>query len=194
VSPVDGNRMLEINSHNPEQTQQLGQRLGELARAGDLFCLEGDLGSGKTCFVQGLGRGLGIPEAIHSPTFILANEHRGGRLPLFHLDVYRVRNADEAIGFGLEDYVAGDGVCVVEWAEKIREALPPDRLWITFRHLGESERGLEFHANGERYEQLLGEFAEEARAITDTSASEALAVEPDKATGPQRGSQDVARD
>ncbi len=194
VSPVSGRRMLEITSHSPEQTRQLGQRLGELARAGDLFCLEGDLGSGKTCFAQGLGHGLEIPDAIHSPTFILANEHRGGRLPLFHLDVYRVRHPDEAIGFGLEDYTAGDGVCVIEWAEKIREALPPERLWITFRHVGESERGLRLQVDGERYEQLLDEFAAEARAVTDAPVAKSSAVKPEEATGLARGSRDVARD
>jgi tRNA threonylcarbamoyladenosine biosynthesis protein TsaE len=194
VSPVSNSRTLQVISHSPEQTQQLGKRLGELARAGDLFCLEGDLGSGKTCFVQGLGRGLEIPEAIHSPTFILANEHRGGRLPLFHLDVYRVRSADEAIGFGLEDYVTGDGVCVIEWAEKIRAALPPDRLWITFRHLGELERGLRFQTDGERYEQLLNQFAGDAHAITSSPVEKSPAVEPDNASGSKRGSQDVARD
>ncbi len=186
--------MLEITSHSAEQTQRLGQHLGELARAGDLICLEGDLGSGKTCFVQGVGRGLEVPDAIHSPTFILANEYRAGRLTLFHIDVYRVRDADEAIGFGLEDYVTGDGVCVIEWAEKIRDALPPERLWITFRHLGESERGLRFQADGDRYEQLLNQFAGVANSITGSSAANSLEVEPDNASGFKWGSQNAAGD
>ncbi len=162
VSPVSDEHTLDIISHSAEQTQRFGERLGELARAGDIFCLEGDLGSGKTCFVQGLGRGLGIAGAIHSPTFILANEHRGGRLPLFHLDVYRMRGADEAIGIGLDDYLAGDGVCVIEWAEKIRGALPMECLWIVFRHLGETKRGLMVHAAGARHEELLHEFKKSA--------------------------------
>ena len=149
---------LERTSTSADQTRKLGERLGALARAGDVFCLEGDLGAGKTCFVQGLGRGLKIPSAIHSPTFILANEHRGGRLPLYHLDVYRMRGAGEAMGIGIDDYLFGDGVCVIEWAEKIRAALPDERLWITFRHLGENERGLMFHADGARYQELLNEF------------------------------------
>ncbi len=149
--------LVDLISSSPEETQQLGARLGQLAAAGDLICLEGELGSGKTCLVQGLGRGLGIKEPIHSPTFILANEHRGERVPLFHLDVYRVRSAAEAIGFGLEDYIDGDGVCVIEWAEKIREALPPERLWITFRHWAESKRGLQLQASGARYVELLNE-------------------------------------
>ncbi len=162
MSPISNDRMLDIVSHSAAQTQRLGMRLGELLLPGDILCLEGDLGSGKTCFVQGIGRGLGLKEAIHSPTFILANEHHSGRIPLYHLDVYRVRGPDEAIGFGLEDYLGGDGVTVIEWAEKIRPALPDERLWITFRHLDESKRGLLFEPNGTRSEQLLNEFRDKA--------------------------------
>ena len=158
VSPVSNAHALDLISHSVAQTQRLGARLGERARAGDVFCLEGDLGSGKTCFAQGLGRGLGIVEDITSPTFILANEHRGGRLTLYHLDVYRMSSAREAWGIGLDDYLSGDGVCVIEWAEKIRAALPEERLWITFRHLGEFKRGLLLKATGARYEELLREF------------------------------------
>jgi len=150
--------MFEIISHSLEETQQLAARLGELARAGDLVCLQGELGAGKTSFVQGVGRGLGIADSIHSPTFILANEHRGGRLPLYHIDLYRVESVDEAIGFGLDDYLAGDGVVVIEWAEKIRDALPRERLWITFQHIGENERQITFDAAGARYAELLMSF------------------------------------
>ena len=158
MSPVSNAYVLDLVSHSVAQTQRLGARLGELSRVGDVFCLEGDLGSGKTCFAQGLGRGLAIVEDITSPTFILANEHRGGRLTLFHLDVYRMNSAPEARGIGLDDYLSGDGVCVIEWAEKIRAALPAERLWITFRHLGESKRGLLIKATGVRYAELLREF------------------------------------
>lgn len=154
---------LTIISHSAEQTQQIGQRLGEFARAGDLFFLEGDLGAGKTCFTQGLGRGLDIVEEINSPTFILANEHRGGRLTLYHLDVYRVRSADEAIGIGLDDYLSSDGVCVIEWAEKIRAALPAERLWIAFRHIDEDSRELKFTATGKRFIDLLSGLKNVAR-------------------------------
>ena len=149
---------LDLTSPSAEHTQKLGERLGTLARAGDLYFLQGELGAGKTCFVQGLSRGLGIADDIHSPTFILANEHRGGRLLLYHLDVYRVRGADEAIGIGLDDYLSDDAVCVIEWAEKIRSALPPEHLWITFRHAGENERTITFRATGARYVELLKEF------------------------------------
>lgn len=158
MSLISNESILDIVSHSPAQTQRFGARLGELAREGDLYCLEGELGSGKTCFVQGLGRGLGVPKSIHSPTFILANEHRGGRLPLFHLDVYRINSAEEALGIGLDEYVSGEGVCVIEWAEKIREALPLDRLWIAFRQVDENKRGLLVEACGPRYQKLLTEF------------------------------------
>ena len=158
MSPVSRDHTLDIISHSVAQTQRFGARLGELSQPGDVICLEGDLGSGKTCFVQGLGRGLAIIEDINSPTFILANEHRGGRLPLYHLDIYRMDTANEALGIGLDDYLSGDGVCVIEWAEKIRSALPAERLWITFRHLGEAKRGLFIEATGARYLELLRKF------------------------------------
>ena len=158
VAPISSELVLDIVSHSAAQTQRFGARLGELAHAGDLICLEGDLGSGKTCFVQGLGRGLGIPAAIHSPTFILANEHRGGRLPLFHLDVYRMSGVEEAIGIGLDDYISGEGVCVIEWAEKIRHVLPMDWMWVAFRHVDTNKRGLLMEARGARYHKLLDEF------------------------------------
>ncbi len=150
---------LDLTSYSATQTWRWGEQLGQLARAGDLVCLEGDLGSGKTCFTQGLGHGLGVREEISSPTFILANEHRGGRLMLYHLDVYRLRSADEAIGIGLDDYLAGDGVTVIEWAEKIRAVLPAERLWIMFRHVSDDERALQFQATGARYIEWLTEFA-----------------------------------
>lgn len=164
MSLVSDEHTLDIVSHSAAQTQRFGARLGALARAGDVFCLEGELGSGKTCFTQGLGQGLGVAEAIHSPTFILANEHSGGRLMLYHLDVYRVRGAEEALGIGLDDYLFGEGVCVIEWAEKIRDALPREHLWITFRHLDEKKRGMMVHASGARYEELLASFKTSAFA------------------------------
>jgi tRNA threonylcarbamoyladenosine biosynthesis protein TsaE len=179
--PVSNDRVLDIISHSVAQTQRLGARLGELARAGDVYCLEGDLGTGKTSFVQGLGKGLGVTEPIHSPTFILANEHRSGRFPLFHVDVYRVRGSDEAVGFGLDDYLSDEGVCVIEWAEKIRPALPSEHLWLAFRHLGESKRGLLIQANGSRYEELLNEFKESVfafKSARDMDASDPNTVDP----------------
>jgi tRNA threonylcarbamoyladenosine biosynthesis protein TsaE len=158
MAPLSNKHILDLISHSAAQTQRWGARIGELAEPGDVICLEGDLGSGKTCFVQGIGRGLGIPTDINSPTFILANEHRGGRLTLYHLDMYRVASAREVLGIGLEDYLDGGGVCVIEWAEKIREVLPAECLWITFRYLGESKRGVLMQAYGTRYDTVLHAF------------------------------------
>ena len=149
--------MLELVSHSPAQTQSLGAQLAALLQPGDVLGLQGELGAGKTQFVKGLARGLGVRESVHSPTFILANEYRSGRLPLFHVDAYRVASAGEAIGFGFEDYVNDFGVTAIEWAERIRAALPAEHLWIEFRHLGETARGISMQAHGKRYAQLLDE-------------------------------------
>ena len=148
---------LDLISHSADQTQRLGARLGTLLAAGDVIGLQGELGSGKTNFVKGVARGLGIRDEVHSPTFILANEYRGGRLPLFHIDAYRVKDAIEAQGFGLDDYLNGDGVVVVEWAERVRPALPTELLWMEFRHLSDSKRSLRITAEGEHYQYLLNE-------------------------------------
>lgn len=155
--------MLDLISHSPEQTERLGARLGRLLASGDVIALSGELGAGKTHFVKGLARGLDITDEVRSPTFILANEYRGGRLPLFHVDAYRVASAAEALGFGLEDYLDGEGVTAIEWAERIRPVLPPAHLWIEFRHLTETKRKILMQAKGARYEQLLAEL--KARAF-----------------------------
>lgn len=156
----------QVTTQDRSETRTLGRRLGEMVQAGDVICLQGELGAGKTTFVQGLGTGLGIRQSIHSPTFILANEHRGGRVPLYHLDAYRVQSTAEAIGFGLDDYLDGRGVVVIEWAEKIRAGLPDESLWIEFEHAGENERTLSFTARGAHYTELLSRL----RAVAPASS------------------------
>ncbi len=151
-------RTFDLVSHSPQETQRLGARLASLLHPADVIALQGELGSGKTQFVKGLARGLGIKESVHSPTFILANEYRSGRMPLFHVDAYRLADAGEALGFGFDDYLNDAGVTAIEWAERIRAALPGEHLWIEFRHLGDTERGILFRARGPRYELLLEEF------------------------------------
>lgn len=146
---------LEITSTNVEMTRTLGKQLGERLERGDVIALQGDLGAGKTNLVQGIAQGLGIAEDVNSPTFILANEYFSGRLPLYHIDAYRVSGAAEADAFGLDDYLNGDGVTVIEWAERVREALPPDALWIVMEYRGENERTLEYTADGKRSRDLL---------------------------------------
>ena len=151
-------RAQTITSASVEKTQALGARLGQVVRAGDVIALQGDLGAGKTNFVQGLAHGMDITEEVNSPTFILANEYHSGRLPLYHIDAYRVADAAEAEGFGLDDYLNGDGVTVIEWAERVRDALPRDVLWIELEYVSENERSLRITANETRAASLLAQW------------------------------------
>lgn len=124
-------RIVETNS--PEETFALGRRIGEAAGPGGIYALAGDLGAGKTVFAKGVAAGLGIAEAVGSPTFTILQEYPDGRLPLYHFDVYRVEEPEEMYEVGLEDYLAGEGVCLIEWAERIEELLPAEvtRIRIT---------------------------------------------------------------
>jgi tRNA threonylcarbamoyladenosine biosynthesis protein TsaE len=124
--------------------------------------LTGELGTGKTCFVQGVGLGLAVVDRITSPTFTLINEHRGGRLVLFHVDLYRIVDAKAALAFGLDDYLYGEGVCAIEWAERVREVWPDELLLVSLRHIDETKRGVTFRAFGPRYRRLLAQFKQTA--------------------------------
>ena len=159
VSPILTANTLDIISHSLAQTRRLGARLGMRAEAGDIYCLEGELGSGKTSFVQGLGQGMGVSEPIVSPTFVLVKTYRtaSGRPPLYHLDFYRISGPQEALDFGLEEYLYGEGVVAIEWPERICEVLPPECLWISFRHLDATKRGLVMQPKGARYEALVAD-------------------------------------
>jgi len=166
--PILNEHMLDFMSHSPAQTRRFGIRLGGLLRAGDLVCLEGSLGTGKTCLVQGIGRGMGVGEAITSPTFTLIAEYQPPKPAprLYHVDVYRLADArSEAVALGLEEYVLGDGVCVVEWADRVRDLLPDEHLWIALRHVDQSKRGLAITAAGSRYEELLAQFRKSAFGV-----------------------------
>lgn len=157
--PILDERSLDFISHAPEQTVRLGVRLGERLTAGDVLCLSGELGSGKTTFASGLGRGWGALEAVTSPTFVLVNEYRradGQRL--WHLDCYRLRSGAEAVAFGFDDLLGGQGVMLIEWPEHIREVLPPERLQLSLRWVDAEKRGFRMEALGARYETLLKEF------------------------------------
>ena len=159
--PILDEHTLDLISHSPAQTRRFGARLGDLLQAGDLVCLEGDLGTGKTCLVQGIGRGMGVVEPITSPSFTLIAEYRppAPAPVLYHVDLYRLQMAvEEARAFGIEDYLLGDGVCVVEWAERVEPILPKERLWVTLRYVDESKRGLMIQATGARYDELLQQF------------------------------------
>ena len=133
---------LEIISHSPSETEALGEKFGRAAKRGTVFALTGELGAGKTQFVKGLARGLGITARVHSPTFTLVNEYTGGRLKLFHLDLYRLETREQILSAGLEEFLQPDGVAVVEWAERIydlRSAIY-DLKKVQIEITGESER------------------------------------------------------
>ena len=112
---------VEIISHSPAETEALGERWGRAAERGLVLALSGDLGAGKTQFVKGLARGLGVPTRVHSPTFTLVNEYGGGRLKLFHLDLYRLETPAQILSAGIEEFLSPDGVAVIEWAERLAE-------------------------------------------------------------------------
>lgn len=120
-----------IESFQMEDTYQLGRKLGEKAQQGQVFCILGDLGTGKTVFTQGFAMGLGITEPVNSPTFTIIQEYEEGRIPLYHFDVYRIEDIDEMYEIGYEDYFYGQGVCLIEWSNLIEELLPKDRTVIT---------------------------------------------------------------
>lgn len=122
-----------IESYSAEDTYQFGVRLGENARKGEIYCLSGDLGVGKTVFTQGFAKGLGIAEAVNSPTFTIVQVYEGTKMPFYHFDVYRIADIDEMEEIGYEDYFYGEGVCLVEWAELIDELLPEERKRITIQ-------------------------------------------------------------
>ena len=115
---------MEYTSNSPQETFALGKRLGEQAKPGEVYCLDGDLGVGKTIFTQGFAAGLGIDEPVNSPTFTIVQVYDGGRLPFYHCDVYRIGDIEEMDEIGYEDYFYGEGVCLIEWADLIRELLP----------------------------------------------------------------------
>jgi tRNA threonylcarbamoyladenosine biosynthesis protein TsaE len=156
---------VDFVSHSAEQTVRLGRRLGRLFEGGEVVCLMGELGTGKTCLVQGLGAGLGIEERITSPTFTLVNEYRGGRLVLRHVDLYRIFESDAALDFGLDEYLYDDGVCAIEWSERVRDIWPEEYLLISLRHIDETKRGVTLRAYGPRYERLLDQFTRTAFGV-----------------------------
>ncbi len=151
---------LDIISYSAEQTHRLGTRLGTLLTPGDVICLSGDMGAGKTVFSAGIGIGWGALTPVTSPTFNLIHEHRRkkDKQILFHLDCYRLQSADDAEGIGLEDVLSKRGPVIFEWPEVIQTALPKERLWIEIRILEVTRRNFVFEAVGSRYEDLLSEF------------------------------------
>jgi tRNA threonylcarbamoyladenosine biosynthesis protein TsaE len=133
---------MKVVSRSAEETQALGERLGARLGGGDVVACIGPLGAGKTCFLQGLARGLGVTADVTSPTFVLVNQYRG-RLPVYHVDAYRTGSLAELVDLGLEEMLHGEGVTIVEWADKLLPLLPPRTIMVTIAGLGDEPRQIE---------------------------------------------------
>jgi tRNA threonylcarbamoyladenosine biosynthesis protein TsaE len=149
-------------SNSAGQTRNIGMKLGKSAAAGDVVLLVGPLGAGKTCLTQGIARGMGIHEYTASPSFVLVREYQG-KLPLYHIDLYRLDKIEEVTQLGLDDYLYGNGVCVVEWADKGLSVLPEGHLLIEMQIVSPLKRRLSFVPRGTRYSEMLSKLKSEGR-------------------------------
>jgi tRNA threonylcarbamoyladenosine biosynthesis protein TsaE len=159
-------KYLELVTNSPEQTRKIGMKLGELAASSDVILLVGPLGAGKTCLTQGIARGLGIHEYTASPSFVLVREYQG-KLPLYHIDLYRLDRVEEIAQLGLDDYLYGNGVCVVEWADKGLTVLPEEHLLIELQIISPLKRKLSFMPAGTRYLKMLSKLKSGLRGVRE---------------------------
>ena len=130
---------MQYITNSPAETEAIGAALGKIINPGTVIAYRGDLGAGKTAFTRGLAKGLGCREIVTSPTYTIVNEYLGGRIPLFHFDMYRLRSSDDLFDIGWEDYLERGGVCAVEWSENVDDAME-DAVYITIEKLGEESR------------------------------------------------------
>ena len=153
---------LDIISHSAEQTQRLGVRLGALLQPGDVICLSGDMGAGKTMFASGIGKGWGTTTPVTSPTFALVHQYprKKDHYILYHLDFYRLHGAGEIDSLGFDDILESGGPLVCEWPERVEEVLPKERLWIDLKVLEGTRRNFVLEAYGQRYMDLIVKFRE----------------------------------
>jgi tRNA threonylcarbamoyladenosine biosynthesis protein TsaE len=160
--PILDATTIEFFSHSAEMTRRVGMRLGALLRPGDLLCFQGDLGAGKTTFIQGLAQGWGSLDAASSPTFVLVNLYRrADGAQLFHLDAYRIDSLAEAEELDL-DAMLNAGALLIEWADRVQALLPAEHLWVKLDYLDEFRRSLSFRPRGKRYETLALEMRQAA--------------------------------
>jgi len=149
---------VDLVSHSSLHTERVGERIARLARPGDVIALWGELGAGKTVLAKGIATGLGLDASdISSPTFVILHEHGGGRLPLFHLDLYRLEGQDLGTT-GWEETLDAGGITVIEWPDRAGAALPPDRLDVTLEHIADTKRRIVLHARGKRAAELVEGF------------------------------------
>jgi tRNA threonylcarbamoyladenosine biosynthesis protein TsaE len=145
-----------FQTKSTSETIRIGKRIGSLLLTGDIVAFVGELGTGKTQFIKGLAAGVGVENTkyISSPSFTLINEYRG-KTPFYHIDLYRLKTEEEAEELGLEEYVGGEGITAIEWADRIPSLLPRELLWIQIRYTGKQTRSIEILGQGDRYEELL---------------------------------------
>ncbi len=152
---------MKIISHSFKETLKFGKFIAKHLKPADVICLSGELGSGKTVLAKGIASGLGIETSkITSSSFILIREHLQGRLPFYHFDFYRLKEAQDISALGYEEYFYGDGVSVIEWPERLKYLIPKEHLKIELSYQGEFKRGLKFYAQGLRYKELLKDIHE----------------------------------
>ncbi|MFL7793008.1 MAG: tRNA (adenosine(37)-N6)-threonylcarbamoyltransferase complex ATPase subunit type 1 TsaE [Anaerolineae bacterium] len=161
MTPILDDHTLEFVSRSPEQTQRLGARLGALLKGGEVICLEGSLGSGKTCLAQGIGRGWGVSQTLTSPTFVLVREYvrPGDTVMLYHVDLYRISGMEEALTLGIDEFL-GDkhAIYIIEWAERSRPLVPEEHMWVQLEFADPMRRAMYFTAQGEHHTTLLQKF------------------------------------
>ena len=139
---------MQYTTNSPAETEAIGAALGKIIKPGTVIAYRGDLGAGKTAFTRGLAKGLGCTEIVTSPTYTIVNEYLGGRIPLFHFDMYRLRSSDDLFDIGWEDYLDRGGVCAVEWSENVDDAME-DAIYITIEKLGEDARRITIEGGGD---------------------------------------------
>lgn len=155
-------RNIEVISNSSHQTEKIGEVIASVAEAGDIILLLGELGSGKTCLTHGIARGMNIYGYVSSPSFVLVREHKG-RLNLYHIDLYRLNSNDEIEALGIDEYLFGQGVSVIEWADRGKQIFPEDNISVRLQYLSKNRRRLDIQFNGENYEKRFDAFVSELR-------------------------------
>lgn len=164
--PILDPNAIDFISRSPEQSRRMGMRLGAMLKLGDIVCLQGDLGAGKTTFVQGVAQGWGSLDPVSSPTFIIVNMYRrADKNQLFHLDTYRLESAPEAEMLDLDEMLA-TGSLLIEWPERIESILPKERLWLKLEYIDEEHRRLKLTAKGEYYQNMINQLRKSAFGVS----------------------------